>query len=91
MQLTWTLVPVPTSALAFKTTLKQKLLSEAAARFVKALLKLTNAELLRALRGRLSQQKQVINQDHSPVTHESSLNLSTKTQRPWRGKKFIKA
>ena len=48
-----------TSALAFKATLKQKLLSETTARFVRAHSKLTDGEVLRALRRRVSQQKQV--------------------------------
>ena len=48
-----------TSALAFKATLKQKLLSETTARFVRAHSKLTDGEVLRALRRRVIQQKQV--------------------------------
>ena len=48
-----------TSALAFKATRKQKFLSETTARFVRAHSKLTDGDVLRALRRRLSQQKQV--------------------------------
>ena len=47
-----------TSNLAFKATLKQKLLSEAVSRFVKAHSKLSDGNLLRALRRRVNQQKQ---------------------------------